>query len=117
MRPCKRWFYLVSRLVVAFVAVSSIVAAISAGSWSPVVSVGWLPAVSVRVLARCRPPLLAGAQRPHRVAMKNLVRALRTERNLAQGHLAPAGHGPGRLAGCRIAGSPVPGPGRRAWIS
>jgi hypothetical protein len=34
-------------LVAAFVAISSIVAAISEGSWSPVVSTGWLPAVIV----------------------------------------------------------------------
>jgi hypothetical protein len=47
VRPCKRWFYVVAGLVAAFVAVSSIVAAISEGSWSPVVSAGWLPAVIV----------------------------------------------------------------------
>src|ERR1051326_7066866 len=43
-----------------------------------------------RILARCRPPLPTGAQRLHRMAMKNLVRELRTERNLAQGQLAEA---------------------------
>jgi hypothetical protein len=46
MRPCRRWFYVIAGLVVAFVAISSI-GGISEGSWSPVVSVGWLPAVIV----------------------------------------------------------------------
>jgi hypothetical protein len=47
MRPCTRWLYVVGGLAVAFVAVSSIVQAISEGSWGPIVSVGWLPAVVV----------------------------------------------------------------------
>jgi hypothetical protein len=47
MKPYTRWFYLFAGLVVVFVAVSSIVAAISEGSWGPIVSVGWLPAVIV----------------------------------------------------------------------
>jgi hypothetical protein len=47
VKPCKRWFYVVAGPVAAFVAISSIVAAISEGSWSPVVSAGWLPAVIV----------------------------------------------------------------------
>ena len=47
MRPCTRWFYVVGGLAAAFVAVSSIVQAISEGSWGPIVSVGWLPAVIV----------------------------------------------------------------------
>jgi hypothetical protein len=34
-------------LAVAFVAVSSVVAAIRQGSWSPIIEVGWLPAVVV----------------------------------------------------------------------
>ena len=46
MRSCTRWFYLLTGLV-AFVAVSSIVQAISEGSWTPIISVGWLPAVIV----------------------------------------------------------------------
>jgi hypothetical protein len=45
MKPCRRWWYGLAALVAAFVAVSSIVAAISEGSWEPIVSVGWLPAV------------------------------------------------------------------------
>ena len=47
MRPCKRWFYLLMGLVAAFIAVSSIVQAINEGSWGPIVSVAWLPAVIV----------------------------------------------------------------------
>jgi hypothetical protein len=47
MRPCARWFYVVGGLAAAFVAVSSIVQAISEGSWGPIISVGWLPAVVV----------------------------------------------------------------------
>ena len=47
MRPYKRWFYLVMGLVAAFIAVSSIVQAINEGSWGPIVSVAWLPAVIV----------------------------------------------------------------------
>ena len=47
MRSCTRWSYLIGGLAVAFVAVSSIVAAISQGSWGPIFSVGWLPAVVV----------------------------------------------------------------------
>jgi len=45
MKPWARWGYGLAGLVAAFVAVSSTVAAISAGSWGPLVSVGWLPAV------------------------------------------------------------------------
>jgi hypothetical protein len=47
MKPYKRWFYLFAALVAAFVAVSSIVVAVRTGSWGPIVSVGWLPAVIV----------------------------------------------------------------------
>ena len=47
MRRCTRWFYLVTGLVAAFIAVSSIVQAINEGSWGPIVSVAWLPAVIV----------------------------------------------------------------------
>jgi len=58
MRSCARWFYVVTGLAVAFVAVAAIVQAIREDG-SP-------------------------------EAMKNLVRALRTERNMAQGQLAEA---------------------------
>ena len=47
MRRCTRWFYLVTGLVAAFIAVAAIVQAIRQGSWGPIVSVGWLPAVIV----------------------------------------------------------------------
>ena len=49
MKPWARWGYGLAALVVAFVAVSSIVQAIRLGSWTPVISVGWLPAVIVAV--------------------------------------------------------------------
>ena len=47
MRPWTRGLYLIAGLAVAFVAVSSIVQAVRQGSWGPVVSVAWLPAVIV----------------------------------------------------------------------
>ena len=47
MRPCARWFYLLTGMAAAFIAVSSVVAAISESSWAPIISVGWLPAVIV----------------------------------------------------------------------
>lgn len=46
MRPYRRWWYGLAALVAAFIVVSSIVAAIRAGSWGPILSVGWLPAVA-----------------------------------------------------------------------
>ena len=59
MRPWKRGLYLVAGLAVAFVAVSSIVQAVRQGSWGPVISVGWLPAVVVAIwpgsYRRCLP--------------------------------------------------------------
>ena len=60
MKPWARWWYGLAGLVAAFVAVSSIVQAIRLGSWTPVVSVGWLPAVFVAVwpgtYRRCQSP-------------------------------------------------------------
>ena len=47
MRPCTRWFYVVTGLVATFIAISSIVQAINEGSWGPIIAVGWLPAVIV----------------------------------------------------------------------
>ena len=52
MKPYARWGYGPAGLIVAFVAVSSIVQAIRLGSWPPVLSVGWLPAVVVAVWPR-----------------------------------------------------------------
>ena len=47
MRPWTRGLYLIAVLAVAFVAVSTIVQAVRQGSWSPIISVGWLPAVVI----------------------------------------------------------------------
>ncbi|HJY74194.1 MAG TPA: hypothetical protein VJ347_20660 [Streptosporangiaceae bacterium] len=49
MKSWARWGYGLAGLVVAFVGVSSVVQAIRLGSWTPVISVGWLPAVIVAV--------------------------------------------------------------------
>ena len=58
MKPWVRWMYLVAGVAAAFVAVSVAVQAIRQGSWDPVISVGWLPAVIVAMLPasnrRCR---------------------------------------------------------------
>ncbi len=45
MKSWTKWLYLIAGLAGAFVAVSSVVQAVRLGSWAPVVSVGWLPAV------------------------------------------------------------------------
>jgi hypothetical protein len=47
MRPWTRGLYLIAVIAVAFVAVSAVVQAVRQGSWGPVISVGWLPAVVV----------------------------------------------------------------------
>jgi hypothetical protein len=49
MKPSKRWLYLVAGLAAVFVAVASVAQAIRQGSWTPVASVAWLPAVVVAV--------------------------------------------------------------------
>jgi hypothetical protein len=58
MKPSKRWLYLVAGLAAVFVAVASVAQAIRQGSWAPVSSVAWLPAVVVAVWPgsgrRCR---------------------------------------------------------------
>ncbi len=54
MKPYIRWGYGLAGLIAAFVAVSSIVQAIRLGSWTPVLSVGWLPAVVVAVWPRAQ---------------------------------------------------------------
>ena len=58
MKPSKRWLYLVVGLAAVFVAVASVTQAIRQGSWAPVTSVAWLPAVVVAVWPgsgrRCR---------------------------------------------------------------
>ena len=60
MKPYARWMYVITGIAVAVVAVSSIVQAIRQGSWGPIISVGWLPAVVVATWwpgtrGRCRP--------------------------------------------------------------
>jgi hypothetical protein len=58
MKPSKRWLYVVAGLAAVFVAVASVAQAIRQGSWAPVTSVAWLPAVVVAVWPgsgrRCR---------------------------------------------------------------
>jgi hypothetical protein len=58
MKPSKRWLYLVAGLASVFVAAASVAQAIRQGSWAPVTSVAWLPAVVVAVWPgsgrRCR---------------------------------------------------------------
>lgn len=57
MRRWERRIALIAILAVTFVAGSSIAAAIRQASWSPLLSVGWLPAVIVaaspRAYRRC----------------------------------------------------------------
>jgi hypothetical protein len=45
VRPWKRWLYLIAALAAVFVAVASAAQAIRQGSWAPLASVAWLPAV------------------------------------------------------------------------
>jgi hypothetical protein len=47
MRPWKRWLYVIAGLAVVLVAVASAAQAIRQNSWTPIVSVAWLPAVVV----------------------------------------------------------------------
>ena len=49
MKPSKRWLYVVVGLAAVFVAAASVAQAIRQGSWAPVTSVAWLPAVVVAV--------------------------------------------------------------------
>jgi hypothetical protein len=63
VKPWKRWLYLIAGLAAVFVAAASAAQAIRQGSWAPVASVAWLPAViaatwprSGRCLPRRRTP-------------------------------------------------------------
>jgi uncharacterized membrane protein YfcA len=47
MKSWTRWMSLIAALVAAFVAVSAVAAAIRQGSWDPIITVGWIPAVIV----------------------------------------------------------------------
>jgi hypothetical protein len=50
MRTRTRWVYLIAALAAAvFVAVSSLAASIRQGSWGPIESVAWIPAVIVAI--------------------------------------------------------------------
>ena len=49
MTPLVRLLYLVAAPAAALVAVSATVLAIRQGSWAPIISVGWIPAVIVAV--------------------------------------------------------------------
>jgi hypothetical protein len=60
MKPWARGIQMIAAIAVAVVAVSSIVQAVRQGSWAPIISVGWLPAVVVATWwpstrGRCRP--------------------------------------------------------------
>jgi hypothetical protein len=66
MKPSKRWLYVVVGVVAVLVAAASVVQAIRQGSWAPVTSMAWLPAVVVAVWPgsgrRCRPRRRASAR-------------------------------------------------------
>jgi hypothetical protein len=47
MESWKRWLYAIGGLAAAFVATASVAQAIRQGSWGPIVSAGWIPAVVV----------------------------------------------------------------------
>ena len=45
MRSWTWWLYLVAGVAAVFVAASSVSVAVRQGSWAPLISVAWLPAV------------------------------------------------------------------------
>jgi hypothetical protein len=49
VKSSKRWLYVVAGLVAVFVTAASVAQAIRQGSWAPVTSVAWFPAVVVAV--------------------------------------------------------------------
>ena len=51
MKLSARWLYGVAAFAATLIAVSAIVQSVQQGSWSPILSVGWLAAVIVAVLA------------------------------------------------------------------
>jgi len=59
VRSWKRWMYALAGLAAVFIAAASAAQAIREGSWGPIVSVAWLPAVFVAVwpgaYRRCLP--------------------------------------------------------------
>lgn len=62
----KRWLYVVALLAAAFVAVSSAAQAIREGSWVPILSVGWIPAVIVATWPGLHRRCLPRRRRPAR---------------------------------------------------
>jgi hypothetical protein len=64
MRPWVRWLYVIAGVATAFVAVSALVQSVRQGSWTPVVSVGWLPAVVVAAWPGTYRRCLPGRRRP-----------------------------------------------------
>lgn len=59
MRSLSRWLAPIAVLAAIFVAASAIALAARQGSWTPVISVGWIPAVIAatwpRTYRRCPP--------------------------------------------------------------
>jgi hypothetical protein len=60
MKRGRQWLYVVAGLAALLIAVSAIVQSVRQGSWSPLLSVGWLAAViiavtSPRATRRCLP--------------------------------------------------------------
>jgi hypothetical protein len=45
VKSWKRWLYLIAALAAVFVVVASVAQAVRQGSWAPLISVAWLPAV------------------------------------------------------------------------
>jgi roadblock/LC7 domain-containing protein len=64
MRAWIRGVYVIAGIAVALVAVSSIVQAVRQGSWTPIVSVAWLPAVVVAARPGTYRRCLPGRRRP-----------------------------------------------------
>ncbi|HEX4398355.1 MAG TPA: hypothetical protein VH136_12015 [Trebonia sp.] len=51
MKLSARWLYAAAAIAATLIAVSAIVQSVRQGSWSPVLSVGWLPAVIIAVIS------------------------------------------------------------------
>ena len=62
MKKWSRWVEVVAVVAAVFVGVSAVNLAIHQGSWEPIVSVGWIPAVMVAVWPRRGRTCLRGRQ-------------------------------------------------------
>ena len=51
MKLSARWLYAAAAIAAMLIAVSAIVQSVRQGSWSPVLSAGWLAAVSIAVIS------------------------------------------------------------------